>query len=59
MSDSPVDESKAKSGSKREFLGSMAGTAEILGDIVSPIIDMDEIEVYWVADYENDFDSSF
>lgn len=29
---------------KTSWLGSMAGTAEILGDIVSPIIDLDTIE---------------
>ena len=31
---------------KREFLGDMIGTAEIVGDIISPIIDLDEIEAY-------------
>ena len=31
---------------KRKFLGDMAGTVEILGDIVSPVIDLDEFEVY-------------
>jgi prevent-host-death family protein len=31
---------------KRQFLGDMIGTAEIVGDIVSPIIDLDEFEVY-------------
>lgn len=31
---------------KRKFLGDMVGTAEIVGDIVSPIIDLDEIEAY-------------
>lgn len=31
---------------KRKFLGGMVGTGEIVGDIVSPIIDLDEIEVY-------------
>ena len=31
---------------KRDFLGSMQGTVEILGDIVSPVIDLDEFEVY-------------
>ena len=31
---------------KRKFLGDMIGTAEIVGDIVSPIIDLDEIEAY-------------
>lgn len=30
----------------RKFLGDMVGTAEIVGDIVSPIIDTDEIEAY-------------
>lgn len=29
---------------KRKFLGDMAGTVEILGDIVSPVIDLEEIE---------------
>ena len=31
---------------KRKFLGDMVGTAEIVGDIVSPVIDLDEIEAY-------------
>jgi prevent-host-death family protein len=31
---------------KRKFLGAMVGTGEIVGDIVSPIIDLDEFEVY-------------
>jgi len=31
---------------KRKFLGDMIGTAEIVGDIVSPVIDLDDIEVY-------------
>jgi prevent-host-death family protein len=31
---------------KRKFLGGMVGTGEIVGDIVSPIIDLDEIEAY-------------
>lgn len=31
---------------KRGFLGSMQGTVEILGDIVSPVIDLDDFEVY-------------
>lgn len=31
---------------KRNFVGDMVGTIEILGDIVSPIIDLDEIEAY-------------
>jgi prevent-host-death family protein len=31
---------------KRKFLGDMVGTVEILGDIVSPVIDLDEFEVY-------------
>ena len=29
---------------KRSWLGSMAGTAEIMGDIVSPVIDLNDIE---------------
>lgn len=29
---------------ERDWLGSMAGTAEITGDIVSPVIDINEIE---------------
>jgi len=29
---------------KGDWLGSMKGTAEILGDIVSPVIDLDDIE---------------
>jgi len=31
---------------KRKFLGDMIGTAEIVGDIISPIIDLGEIEAY-------------
>ncbi len=31
---------------KRNFLGDMIGTAEIVGDIVSPVIDIDDIEAY-------------
>jgi prevent-host-death family protein len=31
---------------KRNFVGDMLGTIEILGDIVSPVIDLGEIEVY-------------
>ena len=31
---------------KRKFLGDMVGTAEIVGDILSPIIDLDDIEAY-------------
>jgi len=31
---------------KRKFLGDMVGTVEILGDIVSPVIDLDEFEAY-------------
>ncbi len=31
---------------KREFLGDMIGTAEIVGDIISPVIDLEELEAY-------------
>lgn len=31
---------------KRRFLGDMVGTGKIVGDIVSPVIDLDEIEAY-------------
>jgi prevent-host-death family protein len=31
---------------RRKFLGDMVGTAEIVGDIVSPIIDLEDIEAY-------------
>jgi len=31
---------------KRKFLGDMKGTVEILGDIVSPVIDLDDFEAY-------------
>jgi prevent-host-death family protein len=31
---------------KRRKLGSMAGTVKILGDIVSPVIDMNEMGAY-------------
>jgi prevent-host-death family protein len=30
----------------RKFVGDMIGTAKIVGDIVSPVIDLDEFEVY-------------
>jgi hypothetical protein len=29
---------------KRKFVGAMVGTGEILGDILSPVIDLDDIE---------------
>jgi prevent-host-death family protein len=31
---------------KRKFLGDMMGTAQIIGDIVDPVIDLGEIEAY-------------
>ena len=31
---------------KRRKLGKMAGTVKILGDIVSPIVDLNDIEAY-------------
>jgi prevent-host-death family protein len=31
---------------KRKFLGDMIGTAKVIGDIVSPVIDLDEVEAY-------------
>jgi prevent-host-death family protein len=31
---------------KRKFVGDMAGTVEIVGDIVSPVIDLEDIEAY-------------
>ena len=31
---------------KRNFVGDMVGTAKIVGDIVSPVIDLNEIEAY-------------
>jgi prevent-host-death family protein len=31
---------------KQKFLGDMAGTVEIVGDIVSPVIDLEDIEAY-------------
>ena len=31
---------------KRKFLGDMEGTVEIIGDIVSPVIDLAEFEAY-------------
>jgi prevent-host-death family protein len=30
----------------RKFIGDMVGTAKIVGDIVSPVIDMEDIEAY-------------
>jgi len=34
------------SATKKRKLGAMAGTVTILGDTVSPVIDMDEFEAY-------------
>ena len=31
---------------KRKFLGDMIGTAEIVGDILSPVFDLEDFEVY-------------
>ena len=31
---------------KRKFLGGMVGTGKVVGDIVSPVIDLDEFEAY-------------
>jgi prevent-host-death family protein len=31
---------------KRKFLGGMVGTGKIVGDIVSPVIDLDDFEAY-------------
>ncbi len=31
---------------KRKFVGDMVGTGKIVGDIVSPVIDLDEFEAY-------------
>jgi prevent-host-death family protein len=31
---------------KRQFVGDMVGTAKIVGDILSPVINLDEIEAY-------------
>ena len=31
---------------KRSFLGGMVGTGKIVGDIISPVIDLDEFEAY-------------
>lgn len=31
---------------KRKFVGDMVGTAEIVGDIISPVIDPEDIEAY-------------
>jgi len=31
---------------KRKFLGDMAGTVKFLGDVVSPVIDLEEFEAY-------------
>lgn len=31
---------------KRNFVGNMVGTGKVVGDIVSPVIDLDEVEVY-------------
>jgi hypothetical protein len=45
MNDFP-DHEVAPKDDKRRFLGNMLGTGEILGDIVSPVIDLEEIEAY-------------
>jgi prevent-host-death family protein len=34
----------AQEAGKRDWLGSMAGTIKITGDIVSPVIDLEDIE---------------
>jgi hypothetical protein len=31
---------------RRSFVGNMIGTAEIVGDIISPVIDLQDIEAY-------------
>lgn len=31
---------------KRKFLGDMAGTVEFLGDVISPVIDLEDFEAY-------------
>jgi prevent-host-death family protein len=31
---------------KRKFLGDMVGTVKFLGDVVSPVIDLEEFEAY-------------
>jgi len=31
---------------KRKFLGDMLGTVEFLGDVVSPVIDLEDFEAY-------------
>lgn len=31
---------------KRKFLGTMAGTVKFLGDVVSPVIDLNDFEAY-------------
>jgi prevent-host-death family protein len=31
---------------KRKFLGDMMGTVKFLGDVVSPVIDLEEFEAY-------------
>jgi prevent-host-death family protein len=31
---------------KRKFVGDMIGTAKIVGDILSPVIDLEDFEVY-------------
>ena len=33
-------------GRKRKFLGDMVGTGKIVGDIVSPVLDLDDFEAY-------------
>jgi prevent-host-death family protein len=39
-----IAEIRPVSSEKRNWLGRMKGTAEILGDIVSPVIDLEDIE---------------
>lgn len=42
----PVAEIVPPTPQKRRKLGTMAGAGKILGDIVSPIIDLNDIEAY-------------
>ena len=42
----PAELGSSEAEQRRCFVGDMIGTAEIVGDIVSPVIDLQDIEAY-------------
>ena len=46
MGDKLVCKASAKNGGSRFLLGDMVGTAAIVGDLISPVIDLREVEAY-------------